>query len=121
MGDDEVSDFREIYAWVEILQERSAPSFVRDLPKGGHDLAQLFKSEEAAAQVLHFTVSCLLIGHLLKALDEASQRLSEPCTRLCDELPIFLASQIGGDAEEGVAAALHSSDPSRVKRRMERL
>lgn len=130
--DDEVSEFQEIYRWAEEFGERRAPTFVKDLKIGGHHFGETLKQGpgsakegETAQQVLHFTVSCLLIGLLITDMDEAGSsgalRLSEPCDRLCHELPYFIAGMIGGDPEEGVAAALISSDPARVKRRMERL
>lgn len=123
--DDEVSPFNEIRDWFAVLSERRAPTFVRDPESGGHDIARVLKQGETANQVLLFSISCLLMGLLVKTLDEAGSsqplRASDACTRLCDELPPFLATQIGGDAELGVAAALQSSDRDRVKRRMQRL
>jgi len=123
-NNDEVSPFNEIRAWYEVLGERRAPTFVKDLEDGGHDLAKLLKQGDTASQVLLFTVSCLLMGSLMITMDEAGNsdtlQLSESCARLCDELPCFLAGHVGGDPEKGVAAAI-SGDASRVKRRMQRL
>lgn len=121
---DEESDFRDMRDWCEVLYERRAPFYPKDLDDGGHDFAKLMKQGDTAGQVLHFVVSCLLLGLLMRTLDEtplSSLKLSDAEEHLCHELPLFLATQIGGDPEQGVAAAMVSSDPSRIKRRMERL
>lgn len=123
---DEVSPFNEIRDWCGVLGDRSAPMYVKDPEKGGHSLALLLKQDETAAQVCHFTISCLLLMHVMQTMEQAERKpesikLSEVGSRLCDELPPFLANQVGGEAEQGLAAAFVSSQPDRIRRRMERL
>mmetsp|Transcript_57078 Transcript_57078/g.99785 ORF Transcript_57078/g.99785 Transcript_57078/m.99785 type:complete len:504 (+) Transcript_57078:171-1682(+) len=123
---DEESPFSEIRDWYQALQDRNTVSCTKDLSRGGHNFADMLKEGETAQFVLFFIVSALLLNQLCQSLDEASctgedVRVSDSAYRLCDELPPFLANQVGGDAEDGVAAALTSRDPARVKRRMHRL
>lgn len=123
--DDEVSPFNEIRDWYEVLGDRRAPTYVKDLENGGHDLTKLLV-KETAAQVSYFSVSCLLLALVVQAQEQAEMtsqpiRLSEACNRLCDELPPFLATAVGGEAEKGLAAAFVSSQPDRVERRLQRL
>jgi hypothetical protein len=123
--DDEDSPFSEIREWFEELDQRRAPTFVKDLKIGGHCLTSLLQQGETAQQVLYFVVCSLLMVLLVQATEQAGggsepYRLPENCARLCDELPPFLASQVGGDAELGVAHAL-SGETSKVKRKMNTL
>lgn len=123
---DNESPFSEIRDWYQALQDRSIVSCTKDLSRGGHSFAEVLKEGETSQLVLFFIVSALLINQLCQSIDEAScagedARVTDSAFRLCDELPPFLANQVGGDAEEGVAAALTSRDPARVKRRMHRL
>jgi predicted esterase len=122
---DEECPFVEIREWYELLESRRAPTWVSDPASGGHDFAELMKQGETAGQVGNFTVSCLVIGHIVKTLEEVgsnldSLQLSDALARLCDELPIFLANQLRGDPEQGVAACI-SGEPSRIKRQMKEL
>lgn len=123
---DEESPFQEIRDWYEALLDTSTISCIKDLSRGGHNIAEMMKEGETAQFVLFFVVSALLLCHLSQDIEEATSagqhvRVTDLVFRLCDELPPFLANQVGGDAEEGVSAALTSSDPARVKRRMHRL
>lgn len=126
--DDQVSPYSEIRDWCEVFEDRRGPSLVKDAEKGGHNISEVIKESESAEPVLNFTIASMLIGCLLQALDAAEagrtpmeELLTDRAVRLCDELPHFLASQLGGEPEDGVAAALAGGEPARMPRRMQRM
>merc|ERR1712032_1022825 len=100
------------------LDSRRAPSALKDAFSGGHDMAKVLASSPGIAKaLLFFTAAGLLMADLLaiEARGQASPELPERSLRLCDELPSFLAGQVGMDSlgtEEGMTAALCDSSVS---------
>jgi len=121
--DDTVSPFTDIECWAEALDSRHAPSALKDAFCGGHDMAKVLASApDIAKALLFFTAAVLLMADLLSIetrhktstdVNKSWPELPERSLRLCDELPSFLAGQVGMDSpgteEEGITAAISSS------------
>eukprot|EP00930_Biecheleria_cincta_P009771 TRINITY_DN11159_c0_g1_i2.p1 TRINITY_DN11159_c0_g1~~TRINITY_DN11159_c0_g1_i2.p1 ORF type:complete len:549 (-),score=94.63 TRINITY_DN11159_c0_g1_i2:239-1861(-) len=122
--DDKVANFREhAESWAVCIGSRTqagAVAVFRDPSVGGHDLARVLrKHETAAADMLHFVVSCLLCA-ILDGLAISSQTgdaawapgatpLPDSLIRLCEDMPAALGQELCKD-REGSADGAGESD-----------
>lgn len=130
--DDDMVNFSQSEAWIEALDNRCAPTTIKDLQTGGHRFDKMLEHEGIAQALRDFTVASFLIADLDE--DETSQdptpvsrSSGRRFSRLSQELPSFLQESIGRpepetsngrDANSEASTALPLTSAQRTMRRL---